>query len=96
MIEQTLREIYGWAEADRSAPTPFRYVDFLQKEIDKIKAEIELEDPGETKRNQLDEACMLSDEEMEVLYNQRIVTLLALKDYADMVMQSWLKEVGHG
>lgn len=49
MIEQTLREIYGWAEADRSAPTPFRYVDFLQKEIDKIKAEIELEDPGGNK-----------------------------------------------
>lgn len=83
-IEQTIRDIFGWSEARTAYGRGSEVFDKGIKNIIKsIDQEIQHEDPAGTKREKYENMSEYPEKEWDAIIGMRVVTLLALKDYAE-------------
>jgi len=83
-IEQTLKDIFGWSEARTTYGQGSEVFDEgIQNIIKSIDQEIQNEDPAGKKRKKFENMSEYPEKEWDAIIGMRVVTLLALKDYAE-------------
>lgn len=82
-IDQTLKDIFGWSEARVACGHSEVFDRGIQNIIKSIDQEIQNEDPTGKKRDKYENMSEYPEKEWDAIVGMRVVTLLALKDYAE-------------